>query len=311
MNSLTIDFRRFDDSCRGVVSRIELFLRPVKTTILPDTMQFPAVAERLAGSGQLSKCHSFALSAWLRVDVFEVVAAEPAEETGRLVCLPFSEDAFGLQLAFLMSQEEQESDLLILFHIHPEFLAQWPSDFLHHEQAFRFDHAAEHELRTDSGIRNILVQFQQRKEVSNFGAAMHYMEQAIQLLRRSVEQLNVHFAPCIVPACRFLAFDSEREKIHKAREILDAHFDERMTIKELSRKVAMNECYLKKGFKTLTGSTIHEYIAARRIESARRMLQVEGKPVTEVAASLGYSSISHFSTAFKKATGLKPCELLQ
>jgi len=25
---------------------------------------------------------------------------------------------------------------------------------------------------------------------------------------------------------------------------------------------------------------------------------------------LGYSSISHFSTAFKKHTGIKPCELL-
>jgi len=32
--------------------------------------------------------------------------------------------------------------------------------------------------------------------------------------------------------------------------------------------------------------------------------------VTEVALFLGYSSISHFSTAFKKHTGLKPCELL-
>ena len=32
--------------------------------------------------------------------------------------------------------------------------------------------------------------------------------------------------------------------------------------------------------------------------------------VTDVSSLLGYSSISHFSTAFKKHTGLKPCELL-
>lgn len=286
-------------------------MRPVNTTLLPNTSHTAAVAERLAGPGQLSKSHSFVLSTWIRVEAFDVVATEPAEETGRLVCLPFSDEDFGLQLAFIVSKENEESDMLLLFHIHPEFLAQWPADFLHHEQAFRFDHPAEHELRIDTGVRNILTQFLQPKEVNNFGVAMQFMEPVVQLLRRVVEQLNVHFSPCIVPACRFLAFDSEREKIIKARAILDAHFDERMTIKDLSRKVAMNECYLKKGFKTLTGQTIHEYIAARRIESARHMLQVEGKPVTEVAASLGYSSISHFSTAFKKATGLKPCELLQ
>jgi AraC-like DNA-binding protein len=40
------------------------------------------------------------------------------------------------------------------------------------------------------------------------------------------------------------------------------------------------------------------------------MLQQEGQTVSEVAGALGYSSISHFSTAFKKATGMKPCELL-
>ena len=74
--------------------------------------------------------------------------------------------------------------------------------------------------------------------------------------------------------------------------------------------VAMNECYLKKGFKALVGKTIHDFQQELRITKAKEMLQLQGQTVSEVANSLGYSSISHFSTAFKKATGMKPCELL-
>ena len=110
--------------------------------------------------------------------------------------------------------------------------------------------------------------------------------------------------------CRFLANEPDREKIIKAREILIQHIGEPITIKELSRKVAMNECYLKKGFKEMYGTTIFDFYQSQRMEHARYLLYEKGLSVTEVSVLLGYSSISHFSTAFKRHTGLKPCELL-
>jgi AraC-like DNA-binding protein len=110
--------------------------------------------------------------------------------------------------------------------------------------------------------------------------------------------------------CKFLANEAEREKIAKARELLLQHIGEPLTIKELSRKVAINECYLKKGFKEMFGTTIFDFYQGQRMEHARYLLYEKGLSVTEVSIMLGYSSISHFSTAFKKHTGLKPCELL-
>jgi AraC family transcriptional regulator len=110
--------------------------------------------------------------------------------------------------------------------------------------------------------------------------------------------------------CKFLANEADREKISKAREILLEHIGEPLTIKELSRKVAINECYLKKGFKEMFGTTIFDFYQGQRMEHARYLLYEKGLSVTEVSIMLGYSSISHFSTAFKKHTGLKPCELL-
>ncbi len=111
-------------------------------------------------------------------------------------------------------------------------------------------------------------------------------------------------------ACKFLSNEEDREKIINAREILLQHIGEPITIKALSRKVAINECYLKKGFKEIFGTTIFDFYQGQRMEHAKYLLYEKGLSVTEVSSSLGYSSISHFSTAFKNHTGIKPCELL-
>jgi AraC family transcriptional regulator len=108
----------------------------------------------------------------------------------------------------------------------------------------------------------------------------------------------------------FLSHPGEREKIEQAREWLIEHIGEPITIKELSRKVAMNECYLKKGFRVMYGTTIFDFYQSQRMEHARYLLHEKGLSVTDVSMLLGYSSISHFSTAFKKYSGLKPCDLL-
>ncbi|MEO6489008.1 MAG: AraC family transcriptional regulator [Ferruginibacter sp.] len=114
----------------------------------------------------------------------------------------------------------------------------------------------------------------------------------------------------LVFTSKFLANEADREKIIKAREILLLHIGEPITIKALSRKVAINECYLKKGFKEIFGTTIFDFYQSQRMEHAKYLLYDKGLSVTEVSLLLGYSSISHFSTAFKKHTGIKPCELL-
>lgn len=112
-------------------------------------------------------------------------------------------------------------------------------------------------------------------------------------------------------ACKFLADEQGRERILMARDILLEHIGDPITIKDLSRKVAMNECYVKKGFKEVFGTTIFDYYQQQRMEHAKYLLYEKGLSVTDVSAQLGYSSISHFSAAFKKHTGIKPCELLQ
>ena len=135
-------------------------------------------------------------------------------------------------------------------------------------------------------------------------------------INAKIHEILLYSLECLVDekeegfSCKFLADESGREKIYMAREILLQHIGDPITIKELSRKVAINECYLKKGFKEIYGTTIFDFYQQQRMEHAKYLLYEKGLSVTDVSALLGYSSISHFSAAFKKHTGLKPCELL-
>jgi AraC-like DNA-binding protein len=132
-----------------------------------------------------------------------------------------------------------------------------------------------------------------------------------------VHELLLYSVECLIEekedgfACKFLENENGRDSIYKAREVLLEHIGDPITIKELSRKVAINECYLKKGFKEIFGTTIFDFYQQQRMEHAKYLLYEKSLSVTDVSDLLGYSSISHFSAAFKKHTGLKPCELLK
>jgi AraC-like DNA-binding protein len=107
--------------------------------------------------------------------------------------------------------------------------------------------------------------------------------------------------------CKFLSRPEERLKLERALSILNESIGKSITIPSLSRQVGINECYLKKGFKEMFGKTIFMHLQELRMQRAKVLLKEEVS-VTEVAAEVGYASISSFSTAFKKKVGVLPTE---
>ncbi|RYE26420.1 MAG: AraC family transcriptional regulator [Sphingobacteriales bacterium] len=233
------------------------------------------------------------------------------EEHARLNLFPVSDDQFCLQVMYLQYTEQSGNARIHWFEFLPAFFEQYPLETLTADLPFRFDKVTEQQFTICTHSTTLLQQLQHVSAPTAFTKALQLAEISTHLLRRALECIKMPFTVCPVPACRFLANDSEREKVMEAKRVIELSFDQPYTIKELSRKVAMNECYLKKGFKALVGKTIHEYQQELRISRAKELLVQPGFSVSDVANSLGYSSISHFSTAFKKATGLKPCELLR
>jgi len=64
--------------------------------------------------------------------------------------------------------------------------------------------------------------------------------------------------------------------------------------------------YLSNLFSSVEGITIEKYYIAQRIERAKELLMYDELTLSEVAYRLGYSSVAHLSSQFKKQTGLTP-----
>jgi AraC-like DNA-binding protein len=98
------------------------------------------------------------------------------------------------------------------------------------------------------------------------------------------------------------------ENLKTAREIVDNHISNPITLAKLSRMVYLNEYKLKTGFKALFGKPVYTYLLDKRLEYARLLLEKRTFHVYEVAEMTGYSDSSSFSKAFFKRYGYRPIE---
>ena len=74
----------------------------------------------------------------------------------------------------------------------------------------------------------------------------------------------------------------------------------------LSNKLDKDYNYLSNAFSEVTSSTIMHYVNLIKMEKAKEMILFEDDNFTEIASKLNFSSLSSFSTQFKKTTGFSP-----
>ena len=77
------------------------------------------------------------------------------------------------------------------------------------------------------------------------------------------------------------------------------------TVESLARAVGVSRSVLADRFSEMVGHPPMQYLALWRMQLASRLL-IEGGPVAEVAAQVGYESDAAFSRAFKKLLGEAP-----
>ena len=97
-----------------------------------------------------------------------------------------------------------------------------------------------------------------------------------------------------------------RERVEKAKLILQRRIQNPPSLEELAREVNCSPFYLSRQFAQAGGVTMQQYLRQLRMERAAALLRTGKCNVTEAAFEVGYSSLSHFSSAFHETFGCCP-----
>jgi AraC family transcriptional regulator len=91
-------------------------------------------------------------------------------------------------------------------------------------------------------------------------------------------------------------------------DYIDEHFAERIPLATLASLARLSPHYFCRAFKQSFGIPPHHYHRNRRIDQAKTLLARATGSVTEIGLTLGFSTTSSFTAAFRKAMGRTPTE---
>jgi len=113
-----------------------------------------------------------------------------------------------------------------------------------------------------------------------------------------------------IAQCPFLADEDNVRRIRQAKDIMISRMTEPPTLAELSDEIGLSLKKLKEGFKQIYGDSVFSFLFDYKMEYARKMLETGEYNVNEVGLKVGYSTASHFISAFKKKYGTTPKKYL-
>ncbi len=132
-----------------------------------------------------------------------------------------------------------------------------------------------------------------------------------EVIHSIVQQLVVHLLRSHVNLKRSEELELSRvgivdRRLRRAIEFMHDNCARELSLAEIAAAAYLSEFHFARLFKKITGATPHTYLAALRLERARKLLAETDLAITEVGARVGYNSQSHFTKIFREATGLTP-----
>ncbi|HEY5717672.1 MAG TPA: GlxA family transcriptional regulator, partial [Motiliproteus sp.] len=94
----------------------------------------------------------------------------------------------------------------------------------------------------------------------------------------------------------------------EAVTLKEANIEEPLTTDDLAFHVGVSRRHLERLFKKYLDTVPSKYYLELRMEKARQLLRQSNKPILQVALACGFTSASHFSTAYRSQFGSTPRE---
>ncbi|MFC5447463.1 response regulator [Paenibacillus aestuarii] len=128
---------------------------------------------------------------------------------------------------------------------------------------------------------------------------------------RTLERLEVWMIEVIQGIINFKLkhnMTKKKDVIAEIKKYVTEHYNESISLAELSTKFFINPYYLSQLFKQKTGDTYLNFLAQIRINKAKELLEKTDLKVYEICETVGYSDTPYFARQFEKLTGFKPSE---
>ncbi|MGW1781698.1 AraC family transcriptional regulator [Streptomyces sp. NPDC002143] len=91
----------------------------------------------------------------------------------------------------------------------------------------------------------------------------------------------------------------------RLRELLDERVVQGLALEEAAALVQAHPAHLVRAFSSAYGIAPHQYLTARRVDLARRLL-LDGRPPGAVAVAAGFYDQAHLTRHFRKLVGVTP-----
>lgn len=92
----------------------------------------------------------------------------------------------------------------------------------------------------------------------------------------------------------------------KIMQWIEEHYQEEVNLDQLAAETHLSKSYVSRIFHQETGSRLVDYLTARRIKQACRLLSTTDLPVERIGISVGFPNASYFNQLFKKMLGTTP-----
>ena len=113
------------------------------------------------------------------------------------------------------------------------------------------------------------------------------------------------------PATNTADKNDNYSKILSVYDYIDKHLNDDLTLDNLAKIANLSPNYLSHIFKQLNGVGLWDYIIAKRVEKAARMLcdSNSNRSILGVAIECGFNNTANFNKAFKKLKNITPSQL--
>jgi two-component system response regulator YesN len=102
--------------------------------------------------------------------------------------------------------------------------------------------------------------------------------------------------------------EQKNELVLSAKKLIEEQYPEKFSLRKLSDRLYVNESYLLRTFKQITGTTLLEYHNKVRCEKSTEYLRNPNYNLSYISNMVGYSSSSHYIHCFEKCYQCTPTQ---